>query len=899
MDYAHWFARVTGHARPHPWQVELGASTACDDRLIAIPTGLGKTQAVLGAWAWNRLVRDDPSWPRRLVWCLPMRVLVEQTAATARALLARIREEAAGGIPEIGVHLLMGGVELEDWHLHPEKPAVLVGTHDMLLSRALNRGYAAGRARWPLEYGLLNHDCLWVMDEVQLMNVGLATSVQLQAFRREREADALRPCRTWWMSATLRPDWFDTVDFRPWLPRLHERMLGVRPEDRTGPLWEVSKPLSRITIPAREDRDARLLARAVIDGHRRSRSSSGSRITLAIVNRVDTAIALKHAVDALVTELEDRPDVRLIHSRFRGLERKDWPEEFLSREACEDPATNRIIVATQVVEAGVDISATTLITELAPWPSLVQRFGRAARYGGGADVVVVDRATTGKDARPYDEVELAAAREALGLLTDVGVGTLTAFESSLERERPELLRGLYPYDPPHLLTRRECYELFDTTPDLSGADLDISRFVRGTKERDLFVCWVPDAPDADVQPTRDGLCPVPVDLAKKWLFDGASLKEGCEAWVWDYVDGLWRRLRLADCYPGQVILVHAAWGGYDLRFGFTGERPGKRSVPVPTEGGIRSQASDVYADQAQARDDLSHRSWKTIATHGREVAEIVSELAGELALPAEMARVLAMGARLHDWGKAHPAFQASIRTEDPNARPARNDLAKAPDPAWVPLRMLYCVDERHGRRRGFRHELATVLAIFEVLRRADPEHDALLGSVRPLIEAGVLRPLSTAGEPVPRSPLVEELVVLDRRGFDLLCYLISSHHGKVRCAWQGSPHDQSFQSESGDYVGTGQPLHGIRDGDTVPETPLVAADGTVAVMPAVTLHLDPAHLGLSDRYGPSWSERVHGLVHAYGPFVLAYLEALLRVADVHASRLESRDPLLEPEGVPA
>ena len=40
----------------------------------------------------------------------------------------------------------------------------------------------------------------------------------------------------------------------------------------------------------------------------------------------------------------------------------------------------RIVVATQVVEAGVDISARTLVTELAPWSSLVQRFGRVARY---------------------------------------------------------------------------------------------------------------------------------------------------------------------------------------------------------------------------------------------------------------------------------------------------------------------------------------------------------------------------------------------------------------------------------------------------------------------------------------------------------------------------------------
>ena len=29
-----------------------------------------------------------------------------------------------------------------------------------------------GGARWPLDFGLLNQDCLWVMDEVQLMDVG-------------------------------------------------------------------------------------------------------------------------------------------------------------------------------------------------------------------------------------------------------------------------------------------------------------------------------------------------------------------------------------------------------------------------------------------------------------------------------------------------------------------------------------------------------------------------------------------------------------------------------------------------------------------------------------------------------------------------------------------------------
>lgn len=91
MDYADRFLRVTVHPEPHPWQVRLGAEASCVDRLIRVPTGLGKTHGVLAAWAWHRLVRDDPWWPRRLVWCLPTRVLVKPTAAAARELLARVR----------------------------------------------------------------------------------------------------------------------------------------------------------------------------------------------------------------------------------------------------------------------------------------------------------------------------------------------------------------------------------------------------------------------------------------------------------------------------------------------------------------------------------------------------------------------------------------------------------------------------------------------------------------------------------------------------------------------------------------------------------------------------------------------------------------------------------------
>jgi len=86
------FAKTTGF-RPYEYQARLAcgerlargdddwlhAGSACESMLIDIPTGFGKTAAVVLAWLWNRVLKGRRDWPRRLVYCLPMRTLVEQT----------------------------------------------------------------------------------------------------------------------------------------------------------------------------------------------------------------------------------------------------------------------------------------------------------------------------------------------------------------------------------------------------------------------------------------------------------------------------------------------------------------------------------------------------------------------------------------------------------------------------------------------------------------------------------------------------------------------------------------------------------------------------------------------------------------------------------------------------
>lgn len=936
-EFAPFFERVTTY-RPHDWQCRLASRSKCEDLLIRIPTGFGKTAGVVVAWLFHRVHRKDAAWPRRLVLCLPMRTLVEQTYHEVAGWLQR-----AGLAPQQHAHVLLGGMSPSDWHLEPERESVLVGTQDMLLSRALNRGYGAGRARWPMEYGLLNVDCLWVMDEIQLMDVGLATSAQLQAFASsdERAGKLPRPRRTWWMSATLQRDWLrrapslKDVDSLPTV-RLDE-------DERTGELWNVDKNVRRESVPASNDKNAERWADLVEKAHQDTERG----ITLAVANTVKSAVAL---YGALKKRVPHGVDLRLVHSRFRGEEREKWTKEFLSREACK-PGVNRVIVATQVVEAGVDVSADALVTEIAPWAALVQRFGRCARYGGRGRIIVVDRRHTVESARsikakddaeraekrrtadretvlPYELPEIEAASEAVDLLMQgggkAGPAALEAFEElQTARQGQGLLPRLYPYAPLHVLTRRELHDLFDTTPDLTGADVDVSRYVREGDERDVTVWWWPipegEKPHPRLRPSHDALCRVPIGEVRNWLLgrggsDGAgedapdessarSKKPAPRAWVWSYLDGAWERLEKRHLYPGQTILVDVRAGGYDSAVGFTG---GSGDLPPVNKEHIRAAGATDAADAADEQDELSEgigdasRQYKTIATHGAETAVHARSVALSVGLqPATPeTKALEIAALAHDVGKAHPAFAAAIK--DRNGIAPEIPLAKAPKGRWHKLSSLYdhgCV----GKRPGFRHEFASALALLELIWRAWPEHPALQGGREHLLAQTVGRELPEHDERLadPKD-FIARLRCLDESTLNLVLYLVMSHHGKVRATLTMSPRDQENRAPDGSL-----PIRGVRDGDMLPALDLVDPDGGAQFeLPEVKLRLEPAKLGLSRRYGPSWVERVVSLRERYGTFQLAWLEALLRVADVRASQishpLDPRLPqdLAEVEGIP-
>lgn len=672
-------AATGGQVQPYSYQTAMAESGLPE--VLRAPTGAGKTLAAVLPWLYRRIAHPDSTvraaTPHWLVFVLPQRTLVEQTVDAARRWV-----KALGA--QVAVHVLMGGADSDDseWKMHPDFERIFVGTQDMVLSRLLMRGFAETRSAWPTSFGLLNAGVQFVFDEVQLMGPGLPTSLQLQGLR-EAVGTAL-PCRSMWMSATIAVAELSTVDLR-------RPLSVVDVSSETGALarrMAATRTVRPLDVGGDPKKYSAALAASVVAEHR-----PGTR-TLVVLNTVERAME----VQAQLEKLAPDSDLVLLHSRFRPADRAAHTAAALA----EPSRQGTIVVATQVLEAGVDVTSETLITEVAPWPSIVQRAGRCNRDGRAADPRLLWTVPVGSKAHlPYALSDLESAAAALAALED---RAMTGRE--LAEQKVAVTRPIHP-----VLRRRDLFDLFDTAPDLAGNDIDVSNFVRDAADRTVTVAWrrfdSDDMPSVD----RSELCQAPIADVRDIV-----VSDGKRARIWDQVEGAWRPARRDDVRPGAIMVLDAQRGGYLPERGF--DRHSQRAVePV---------AVPLRTPDAFDRDPLSggFRQWIPLSNHLLETEAaaraLISQFGANLDLTAPQGDAVVRAAGLHDIGKAHPTFAKSLVKANPDTPPPASETPWAKSPSRRPLPH----DPPH-----FRHELAGALWLLDssaALLDGEPEADLVI-----------------------------------------------------------------------------------------------------------------------------------------------------------------------------
>jgi CRISPR-associated endonuclease/helicase Cas3 len=775
---------------PHRYQARIARDGL--PAVVQAPTGTGKTGVIL-AWLWRRLYGPDTAGtPRRLVYALPQRSLVDQVAGEARKWLSNLRLTE-----QVALHVVMGGrgESQGEWRENMHLPAIVVGTVDSLVSKALMRGYGIGRAIFPIDFALVTNGAHWIIDEIQLCSESTTTLRQLAAFAAKY--GTAEPFGLTCMSATVPEGLLTTVD-NPVLGQTVE----ILPEERVGELAVRLSAERSVRRLAADPGDHEAVATAARQRHR------GGTLTLVVLNTVDAARNVyKHLRAGPV-------DCTLLHSRFRGIERAELMKEVVARPL------DRIVVSTQVVEAGIDLNAAVLVTEAAPWPSLVQRAGRCNRTGKVEDAEVWWLPPAKPS--PYEQRDIDATSAELGRLE----GELVTGEGLLARD------VYFTRDQVAVIRRSDFVGLFDTAPDLSGADVDIAPYVRDADDLDAEVAWATwtldenGAPDADLKaPSAEYRCRVPLgDVGKLATKDRP-------VWRLDQVAGKWVKLTAPGqprARPGEVLLVNAAGGGYDVATGFDPSVRGlvADSPVLLTAAELAAGVEDSYgADSAS----VEQQGWLSLDQHSEDVRAEVEALLSVLSpvLPPGARHSAAVAGYLHDTGKAHEIWQDAIRQLATDRAEINEGGPWAKSPGKGRL-------EFNGKI-AFRHELASLLLIDGPLR-------------------GLLA---------------------EAPDQDLARYLVLAHHGKLRVQVR-DPADQAVLP-SGEAAT--RKILGLQDGSK-------ARIPAMLGQPATTLTVDLGQFELGDER--SWTRTVLELRDKYGPFVLAYVEAVVRIADWRASARRDR-----------
>lgn len=339
MHAAEAYQRLFGIERPYAHQIRLfeAAHGHAFPLLLRAPCGTGKTEAVVAPWLAQFLDRDF-ILPPRLIYVLPTQALCNQIGQ-------RLSKSAQVADKRLVVRVQHGAAP-HDAMLFSD---IAVTTLDhFVYAYARSSGQVRGHIDLPA--GCMAHS-LVVFDEAHLYQSAYTFSIMRALLEILNAAGVPFVVMTATMPRSLQQSFGE-----------HIRFTEI---EFTG------EPMER-ELDLRLHLDRPLLSGEAVDSAA-FEAIAEARRTLIVCNTVATAQQVYQLLDG-----PRREDVALVHSRYTVADRARH-----EKQAIDLLKSQGVVVSTQVCEAGLDVSADLLITEMAPADSLIQRAGRCARLHHG------------------------------------------------------------------------------------------------------------------------------------------------------------------------------------------------------------------------------------------------------------------------------------------------------------------------------------------------------------------------------------------------------------------------------------------------------------------------------------------------------------------------------------
>lgn len=438
IDFESSFQSLTGNA-PYPWQRRLFERLVDGKvpRAIDIPTGLGKTSTMV---LWLLALASGANLPRRLVYVVDRRVVVDQATDVAMALREKL--EGAGPRSDLGtVSKALGLTERNlaistlrgryldngEWLEDPVAPAIVVGTVDMIGSRLLFQGYSVSRRMRPNHAGLLGCDVLVMLDEAHLcrpFEALLRTIEQRHPHQPEGQEDS-HDFLSGPLAAGDCPPPFHVMSLSATLGyNSHgaEETFGLSKEDRAN--QHVKRRVNAVKelqikkcgkLPLHEALAKHALELVASD---ENNDPSATRV-LVYCNLRSVAESVMDQLQKASKEGTALHPIYLVGGR-RIYERQQSAKELKDNgliggdTTADHESTPVIVVATSAGEVGVDMDADHIVCDVVAWERMVQRFGRVNRSGTrSSTILVVDHDPEQEQKSSVDQVNRHKAVRAL------------------------------------------------------------------------------------------------------------------------------------------------------------------------------------------------------------------------------------------------------------------------------------------------------------------------------------------------------------------------------------------------------------------------------------------------------------------------------------------------------